>query len=286
MSSLKTLVQKFKPETTHTVGDGFRVFNFFPGGMPWQTEVSPFILLDYHPPFEYAPSDVPRGVGAHPHKGFETVTLLFSGEVQHRDSAGNHGELSAGEVQWMTAGAGVLHEEKHGAAFSKQGGILHLIQLWVNLPAKFKNTPPSYQTLTEKEMPVIDLPSNSGTVKLVAGKYADYSGPAKTFTPVVLAEVKLRAGATVTFPLEEGYTALVLVISGQLMEGLDSGYMGRFSQTGKDLHLEAVTDAQVIILGGEPIQEPMVAYGPFVMNSRQEILQAYTDLQSGKFGVL
>jgi len=271
----------------HWVGDGFPVRSMF-SPQTHGALLSPFILLDYAPPTEFTPAPQKRGVGVHPHRGFETVTIVYSGEVDHRDSTGNGGHIGPGDVQWMTAASGILHEEFHSAAFTKTGGAMEMVQLWVNLPAKDKMSPPGYQGLLDSEIPSVDLLDGAGRLRVIAGDYAGARGPAKTFTPINIWDVRLNAGANASFDLPEGHTLAVLVQSGAVL--LNDEQIARdaqfavFEREGGAISIEANSDAKVLILSGEPIDEPVVQYGPFVMNTEAEIRQAITDFNAGKFG--
>ncbi|MGA9866948.1 MAG: pirin family protein [Acetobacteraceae bacterium] len=271
----------------HWVGDGFPVRSMFSNFSHGQ-HVSPFLLLDYAGPAEFAPATAPRGVGVHPHRGFETVTIVYRGEVEHRDSTGNGGIIGPGDVQWMTAASGILHEEFHSEAFTRKGGTLEMIQLWVNLPAKDKNAAPGYQTLLARDIPAIDLPDRAGTLRVIAGDYEGHRGPAHTFTPIDVWDVRLRQGGATSLTLPEGHTLAVVVLKGGVrVNGGDVAREGQFvllDRNGGDVGLQADTDASVLILSGEPIDEPVVMHGPFVMNTQDEIRQAMVDFQSGRFG--
>lgn len=271
----------------HWVGDGFPVRSLFSHGSHGD-HVSPFLLLDYAGPAEFTPTDRPRGVGVHPHRGFETVTIVYRGEVEHRDSTGKGGIIGPGDVQWMTAAGGILHEEFHSQAFTRKGGTLEMVQLWVNLPAKDKNAAPGYQTLLDRDIPAVALPDNAGTLRVIAGDYAGNRGPATTFTPIDLWDVRLRAGGTASLSLPEGRTVAVVVLKGAVQVNGDA--IAREAQfvllagTGGEVALEANGDASLLILSGEPIDEPVVMHGPFVMNTEDEIRQAMADFQRGRFG--
>jgi redox-sensitive bicupin YhaK (pirin superfamily) len=271
----------------HWVGDGFPVRSMFSPQTHGAT-LSPFILLDYAPPTEFKPAPQKRGVGVHPHRGFETVTIVYSGEVDHRDSTGNGGHIGPGDVQWMAAASGILHEEFHSAAFTQNGGTMEMVQLWVNLPAKDKMTPPGYQTLLDAEIPPVELANGAGRVRVIAGEYAGSRGPAKTVTPINILDVRLNAGARASFELPEGHTLAVLVQSGAVKLNDDArardAQFAVFEREGGAIEIEAETDAKVLILSGEPIEEPVAWYGPFVMNTEAEIRQAITDFNAGKFG--
>lgn len=270
----------------HWVGDGFPVRSLF----SYQSHgklLSPFLLLDFAGPAEFAPASAPRGVGQHPHRGFETVTIVYDGEVAHRDSTGQGGEIGPGDVQWMTAGAGILHEEFHSPAFTAQGGKLRMLQLWVNLPAKDKGAAAGYQAIVQSQIPAVALPGG-GQVRVIAGDYQGQQGPAKTFTPMHVWDVRLVAGEKLELDLPEGWsTALAMVQGTVLVNGNDVAREAQLvvmAQEGRKLSLEANGDVALLLMSGEPIDEPIVGYGPFVMNSQQEIVQAVNDFNSGKFG--
>ena len=271
----------------HWVGDGFPVRSLFSYSTRTK-ELSPFLLLDFAGPAEFAPAAKPRGVGEHPHRGFETVTIVYKGEVSHRDSTGQGGTIGPGDVQWMTAGSGILHEEFHSEAFTRAGGTLQMIQLWVNLPAEHKMTPPRYQAILNSEIPAVALAGNAGVVRVIAGQYGESKGPARTFTPMNVCDLRLKGGHTTTIPAHEGWNTALVILNGQIKvnsEGVaQDGEMVVLSAQGADVSVEAVTDASVLLLSGEPINEPVVGYGPFVMNTRREIEQAIADFNSGKFG--
>jgi len=271
----------------HWVGDGFHVRSMF-SPQTHGSALSPFILLDYGAPTQFPPAQHKRGVGVHPHRGFETVTIVYSGEVDHRDSTGNGGRIGPGDVQWMTAASGILHEEFHSAAFGQSGGEMEMVQLWVNLPAKDKAAPPGYQTLLDADIQTTDLPNGAGRVRVIAGEYAGANGPAKTFTPINIWDVRLNRDGKASFELPEGHTLAVLVRSGTvLLNGAEiarESQFALFDREGGAITLEANTDAKVLVLSGAPINEPVVQYGPFVMNTEGEIRQAITDFNAGKFG--
>jgi redox-sensitive bicupin YhaK (pirin superfamily) len=252
--------------------------------------LSPFLLLDLAGPSEFSPTRSQRGVGEHPHRGFETVTIVYSGEVDHRDSTGNGGSIGPGDVQWMTAGAGIMHEEFHSERFTQRGGKLEMAQLWVNLPAKDKMTPPQYQTITSAMIPEVALAENAGRVRVIAGTCAGVRGPARTFTELNVWDVRLNSGATCTLELPEGHNSILAVLQGQLQIGsgqnLGDAALAVLSDTGSGVWLRALTDVTLLALSGQPIDEPIVGYGPFVMNYRSEIVKAFSDLESGRFGRL
>jgi redox-sensitive bicupin YhaK (pirin superfamily) len=284
---MKKIAQVLRSAGGHWVGDGFPVRTLFSYNSHAE-HLSPFLMLDYAGPQQFAPSNGRRGVGVHPHRGFETVTIVYQGEVDHRDSSGAGGHIGPGDVQWMTAASGILHEEFHSKAFTERGGTMEMVQLWVNLPAKDKMTPPGYQTLLDGEIPAVDLAGGSGKLRVIAGDYAGAKGPARTFTPVDLWDVRLNAGAKAEFTLPEGRTLMLLVQSGAVRlsgeQNAGASQLALFAREGGAITVEAETDAKLLVLSGEPINEPVVQYGPFVMNSEGEIRQAITDFNAGKFG--
>jgi redox-sensitive bicupin YhaK (pirin superfamily) len=273
----------------HWVGNGFPVRSVFDyNGLG--RELSPFLLLDYAAPYEFPPGNEKRGVGGHPHKGFETVTVAYQGEVEHRDSSGGGGKIGAGDVQWMTAGNGIVHEEFHSQAFTRKGGTFQMVQLWVNLRAKDKSAKAGYQTLLKAQIPNVALPQDAGMVRVIAGDYNGHKGAAKTFSPINLWDVNLRAGKSAELPLPDGHTTTLLVLSGEVLVNDGSsareGDLAIFVRTGDGITVKAQTDAKLLVMDGEPIAEPIVGQGPFVMNSRAEIQQAFEDYQLGRMGEL
>jgi len=286
---MKKLLRIHQSSKTHWVGDGFPVRSVFDyNGLG--RELSPFLLLDYVAPFDFPPSAQKRGVGAHPHKGFETVTVAYQGGVAHRDSSGGGGIIGPGDVQWMTAGSGIIHEEFQSEEFTRKGGAFQMVQLWVNLRAKDKSAKPRYQNLLRAQIPVIDLPREAGTVRIIAGEYNGHKGPAKTFTPINLWDVSLRAGQSADFPLPNGDTTALLVLNGEVIvngeaKAVEAG-LAIFARNGDGISVKAETDAKLLLMDGEPIAEPVVGQGPFVMNSRAEIQQAFEDYQLGRMGQL
>lgn len=281
ITTMKKPVEIRKAPPMHWVGDGFPVRSMFGYDEPEQP-LSPFLLLDYAAPWTVPPSNgEPKGVGEHPHRGFETVTIVYQGVVEHRDSAGHKGRIGPGDVQWMTAARGVVHEEKHGREFTKNGGAIQMVQLWVNLPAKLKMSEPRYQDITDATIPAVDFPG--GRVRVIAGEFRGTKGPAKTHTPVELFDVRLDGPAELEIP--NGHSAAVLVIEGKL-KGAGPGELVVLSREGAAVKLEAQGVARVLLLAGEPIGEPVVGYGPFVMNTEEEIRQAIRDYQNGKMGHL
>lgn len=287
--SAKTLRRIHRSSDTHWVGNGFPVRSVFDyNGLG--RELSPFLLLDYAAPHEFPPGMESRGVGAHPHRGFETVTVAYQGELAHRDSSGGAGKIGPGDVQWMTAAGGIVHEEFHSAEFTRRGGTLEMVQLWVNLPAKFKGEKPGYQTLLEAEIPRISLTGDAGELRLIAGEFDGRRGPARTFTPILLGDLRLRAGKSVRLPLPAGFTTALLVRNGDVHVGqgehATAGDLAIFDRAGDLIGVQAKSDAELLLLAGEPIDEPVVGYGPFVMNSRTEIQQALEDYRIGRMGEL
>ena len=272
----------------HWVGDGLPVHNLFGYNGPGVAERSPFLMLDYGAPYDFGPTTQQLGVGQHPHRGFETVTVVYSGELAHRDNAGGGGTIGPGDVQWMTAGGGIIHEEFHSPGFAKSGGTLEMAQLWVNLPAKDKMTPPGYQPITAAQIPVVELPEGAGRVRVIAGQWSTAQGPARTFSPITMLDVQLAAGKSVELPQPEGWTTLVVVASGSAsVNGADpvtGPAVVTLSTASQGVTLRADSDAKLLLLSGEPIDEPVVGYGPFVMNSQQQIVQAINDFNSGRFG--
>jgi len=279
------------PPSFHMVGDGFRVHNFFPS----QSEIglqgmSPFFLMDYGSKWMVPPSEKPKGVGVHPHRGFETVTIAYHGKVAHHDSAGNSGVIGEGDVQWMTAGSGVLHKEYHEKEFSSKGGIFQMVQLWVNLPAKDKMTPAKYQAIENRDMAKFLLDDKKSTIEIIAGEYNKMKGPASTFSPVNMFNAKLIKGASAEFSFPATYNTGFLVIEGAIKINktkiVSENYFILFGHEGVDITIQAVEDSVILILSGDPLKEPIASNGPFVMNTQTEIKQAYEDFYNGKFGYL
>jgi redox-sensitive bicupin YhaK (pirin superfamily) len=272
------------------VGDGFRVHSFFPGGrLIDKKRMSPFFLMDYGSKIDFAASDEPRGVGVHPHAGFETVTIAYHGKIAHHDSAGNSGVIGEGDVQWMTAGSGLLHKEYHEENFSKTGGLFQMVQLWVNLPAAFKKTRPKYQEITNAMMGKVNLEDGKSSIEIIAGEYNGVQGPAFTFTSMNVYNAKLRQGATAVLSFPERYNTGMLVIEGRVNMNdspVQADHFVLFKNDGEEIAIEATEDAVVLVLSGEPINEPIAAYGPFLMNTWPEVEQAIQDVNAGKFGVL
>jgi len=286
MKTIKTII---KTAPSHWVGNGFPVKTLFSYHQN-AAQFSPFLLLDYAGPMNFPGDGVKRGVGEHPHRGFETVTLVYQGGVAHRDSAGNGGVIGPGEVQWMTAGSGLMHEEFHSPQFGSQGGDLQMVQLWVNLPRDLKMTAPKYQSITRDDIPELELANNAGKLRLIAGQYADAVGPAQTHTPVSVYDLRLNAGGEVSLDIPVGWTSVVLVLNGAVTVNGDSlvteAQLALLSRENSGVTLAAQEKSTVLVLAGEPIHDPIVGHGPFVMNSKQEIMQAFDDLRTGRFGRL
>ncbi|MGZ3416336.1 MAG: pirin family protein [Polyangiales bacterium] len=276
-----------KSTTFHWVGNGFHVSTYFPSAQLPAERVSPFVLMDYGPPKDFGPlAKGKRGVGWHPHRGFETVTLAWEGSVAHRDNAGHSGVIGPGDVQWMTAGGGIFHEEYHEDSFARKGGQMHMMQLWVNLPKKDKTAAPAYQPITAAQIPVVALPGG-GSVRVIAGEFQGARGPAHTFTPITMLDVNLKAGERFEATLPASYNAIAVVAKGRVeTDGLtgETGELVLFANDGARIELTAESDTHLIVLSGEPLREPIVQYGPFVMNTMAEIKQAMVDVNAGKFG--
>ena len=284
---MKNIIGIYTSPRGHWVGDGFPVRTLFSYDNLGK-HISPFLLLDHAGPAEFSPTTARRGVGQHPHRGFETVTIVYKGEVEHRDSTGSGGKIGPGDVQWMTAASGILHEEFHSEAFAKSGGTLEMVQLWVNLPARDKMADAGYQTILDGDIPAIALKNDAGSLRLIAGQFDGHTGPARTFTPIDVWDLRLKAGKPLTLDLHEGRNTALVVLRGTVQvngqERVREGQLVLFGRDGHQLSLEANSDAVVLLLSGEPIDEPVVGQGPFVMNSEQEIHQAFADFQSGRFG--
>jgi redox-sensitive bicupin YhaK (pirin superfamily) len=277
-----------RPSQPGMVGDGFRVFNYIPGVID-QRSMSPFLMLDFNAEYDFGPSEKIRGVDVHPHKGFETVTIAYKGSVAHHDSTGNSGVINPGDVQWMTAGGGILHKEYHEKEFSRRGGPFEMVQLWVNLPKKHKATPAHYQAITADQMGKVELPDNKGVVNVIAGEFNNVKGPADTYSPVNLFDIKLKKQGELTTTLPAEYNTALLVINGSIEvngeKATEHGFV-LFKNEGDEIAIQALEDSVVLLLSGEPINEPIASYGPFVMNTQEEIYDAIQEFQSGKFGVL
>ncbi|MGV8995673.1 MAG: pirin family protein [Parvibaculaceae bacterium] len=273
----------------HWVGDGFPVRSLFSYGADSE-QVSPFLLLDHAGPHVFTPALSPRGVGTHPHRGFETVTIVYEGEVAHRDSVGNGGVIGPGDVQWMTAAGGILHEEFHSQGYTKSGGPFHMVQLWVNLPAKDKMNTPGYQAIVNGDIPAVDYAGGKARVRVIAGTFVGTKGPAHTHTPINVWDVALKADSKVSLDLPEGHTSLLVVLKGRInvngTQDAGASEIVSLSRDGGTVEIEAAGDTSLLVLTGEPIDEPVIGYGPFVMNTEDEIHQAIADFNSGKFGAM
>ena len=283
----KDILGVYQPGSTHMVGDGFPVRNLFPSN-DLDREVSPFLMLDYAGPQYFSPTDDPRGVGEHPHRGFETVTIVYEGVVAHRDSAGNAGVIGPVDVQWMTAASGIVHEEFHEKEFAKKGGTLHAIQLWVNLPRASKMSAPGYQTILNADIPSIDL--GGGELRVIAGSFQGRKGPAHTFTPIQLYDIQLKARSRAALALPDGHNTSIFVLQGAVsVNGSPQAGEAELivcARNGSQVTIEAQEGSRLLIMSGEPIDEPIARYGPFVMNTKAELVQAVQDYQAGKMGHL
>lgn len=284
---MKTLTRIFHRNSPHWVGNGFpvqSVFDYQSAG----SELSPFLLLDYAAPYKFSPSRGRRGVGAHPHKGFETVTIVYQGELEHGDSTGRGGVIGPGDVQWMTAGKGILHEEFHSEVFSRSGGTLEMVQLWVNLKARDKSSPPGYQSITSAQIPAVRTKEGSSVIRVIAGSYEGNDGPAHTFTPMNVWDITMEAGGLLNLPVTEGHSAAILVQRGgatlQREQEAQKGDLAVFSQQGNSVEWQAKAGSRFLFLSGEPIDEPIVGSGPFVMNTEAEIRQAHHEFSRGLGG--
>ncbi|HEY0628728.1 MAG TPA: pirin family protein [Sphingomicrobium sp.] len=280
---MKKVIEILRAQGSHWVGDGFPVRSLF----SYQGDtraISPFLLFDYAGPFRFAPAFRPRGVGQHPHRGFETVAIVYDGEVSHRDSTGGGGTIGPGDVQWMTAAGGIIHEEFHSPGYTKTGGPFRMVQLWVNLPAKDKMSPPGYQAIRDADVPVVDL--GAGRARIIAGELNGTKGPARTFTPINLWDVRIEADAAIELPLPEGHNAMIAVLAGHATidgQGVGEAEIARLSTDGGPVSIKADGESMLLVMTGEPIEEPVVGYGPFVMNSESEIRQAVEDFNAGRF---
>jgi redox-sensitive bicupin YhaK (pirin superfamily) len=286
---MKRLIGVQGNDQGHWVGNGFPVRTLF-FYQQLGKEMSPFLMLDLAGPAEFPATTERKGVGTHPHRGCETVTIVYDGEVSHKDSTGQGGTIGPGDVQWMTAGSGILHQEFHSDEFAKRGGVLQMVQLWVNLPAKHKMTAPAYQAILSQSIPEVELSNSSGLIRVIAGEHEGHVGPAKTFTPMNVFDIRLKKGEELVLPVADGWNTSVVVLRGALEGAGDSGVVAKdakmlmFSQDGQDIKIKALEDSVALLLSGEPIDEPIVGHGPFVMNTRQEIDQAINDFNRGAFG--
>ncbi|TKB69300.1 MAG: pirin family protein [Nitrospira sp.] len=286
---IKEVLGVYPPGSRHMVGDGFPVRNMIPGSGVGE-QLSPFLLLDYMGPEVFSPTDRRLGVGEHPHRGFETVTIMYQGSVAHRDSTGSGGVIGPGDVQWMTAASGIVHEELHESEFAKRGGTLEGVQLWVNLPRSVKMSPPRYQTLVRDEIPVVELAGGAGRLRVIAGECHGRKGPARTFSPVHLYDLRLKAGCQTELSLPDGFTMSVFVLQGRVVingaQAVGEAEIALLGRKGERVALQAEEDTTILVLGGEPIEEPIARYGPFVMNTQAELAQAVEDYRAGKMGHL
>ena len=288
-TTMKELIGIYQPGSRHMVGDGFPVRNLFPSN-DLDREVNPFLMLDYAGPQYFDPTDHPRGVGEHPHRGFETVTIVYEGMVAHRDSAGNAGVIGPGDVQWMTAASGIVHEELHEKEFAKKGGTLHAIQLWVNLPKASKMSAPGYQTILNADIPAIDLDGEGGRLRVIAGSFLGHRGPAHTVTPIELYDLQLKAGVRVSLMFPEGHNASLFVLQGRASvnggQAAGEAELIVCTRNGSNVTVAAHEDSRLLVMAGKPIEEPIARYGPFVMNTKAELVQAVNDYNAGKMGHL
>ena len=287
----KTVEIVVSPREPHFVGDGFRVHNFIPSAYRLDMQrMNPIIMMDYNSKYYFEPSDIPKGVGVHPHRGFETVTIAYKGRVEHHDSSGGGGIIGEGDVQWMTAASGVLHKEFHEKEWSKKGGEFQMVQLWVNLPAKDKMSTPKYQSIENSKMNRYKLENDGGEIEIIAGNYNELKGSASTFTPLHLYNAKLKKGGTANFNFPKHFNTALLVIEGSIkinnIENVPTNHFALMANDGENFVIEATENAIVLVLSGEPINEPIAAHGPFVMNTKQELIQAFDDYNKGKFGFL
>lgn len=277
----------YRAPRQHWVGDGFPVRSLF-SYQSHGKQLSPFLLLDYAGPADFTPTSHRRGVGQHPHRGFETVTIVYHGEVEHRDSTGKGGIIGPGDVQWMTAGGGILHEEFHADTFAQRGGAFEMVQLWVNLPAKDKMTAPGYQAIRSESIPQVELPDDAGSLRVIAGDYTGEHGPAHTFSPLNVWDIRLNQGKSAEFSLPVGWNTALIVLRGSVLVNGDAiardAEMVLLDAAGSNVTIEANNDALLLLLSGEPIDEPIIGYGPFVMNTQQQIDEAIADFNSGRFG--
>lgn len=288
-NTIKTVEAVITPPPAHMVGDGFRVHNFFPNNVIGKKRMSPFFLLDYNAKMEFSPREEPRGVGVHPHRGFETVTIAYHGRVAHHDSGGNSGVINEGDVQWMTAASGLLHKEYHEKEFSREGGPFQMVQLWVNLPAQYKMSPPKYQEISNSMMGKYNLPEDKGVIEIIAGEFNGVKGPASTFTPLQVYNARLKKGAVLEMGFPSFYNTGILVIEGSAAINdttAPADHFVLFKNDGEKIQVTANEDTVLLVLSGEPIDEPIAQYGPFLMNTWAEVEQAITDVSAGKFGVL
>lgn len=285
---MKNITGLYSAPRGHWVGNGFPVRSLFTYDRLGAHHVTPFLMLDYAGPRDFEPATKPRGVGAHPHRGFETVTIVYDGEVEHRDSSGGGGTIGPGDVQWMTAGDGIVHEEFHSPAFTARGGRFEVVQLWVNLAAKDKSAAPGYQSIKAADIPRVDLADGAGRLSVIAGDYGDANGPARTLSPINVWDLRLNRDGATTLSVPEGHTTMVVVLSGTVL--INDSKVARdaelvlFDRAGTEIALEANSDAKLLVLTGEPIDEPVAGYGPFVMNTQAELEESIEGFRAGRFG--
>ena len=287
---MRKVIGVYRNQNMHWVGDGFPVKNLFSYDRLGQA-VSPFLLLDYAAPYQFQPTTAQHGVGSHPHRGFETVTIAYKGEVEHKDSSGGGGIIKTGDVQWMTAGAGVVHEEFHSKEFAKKGGLFEMVQLWVNLPAKDKMTPARYQAIDNSDIPVVNFADDAGQIRVIAGTFHDVKGPASTFSSITEWDGQLKAAKSEHIHVPMSHTVLVVILEGEMLingtqKGQDSSIVLFEQNDDPAILLEAIQDTKFLVLTGEPLNEPIQGYGPFVMNTKEEIVEAFNDFNNGKFGTI
>ena len=285
---MKKIIGVYRNQNIHWVGDGFPVKNLMSYDRLGQA-ISPFLLLDYAAPYHFSPTNEQLGVGSHPHRGFETVTLAYQGEVSHKDSSGGGGQIKAGDVQWMTAGAGLVHEEFHSEEFAQHGGLFEMVQLWVNLPAAHKMTPPKYQSIAAQDIPVIELQDGAGHIRVIAGEYEQHVGPATTYSPVNVWDGELKADHVHHLHVPVQHTTLLVLLSGELVlngtQRVQDSSIVMFAQDDDtEIQVQAIQESKFLLLTGQPLNEPIQGYGPFVMNTKDEITQAFHDFNDGKFG--
>lgn len=289
VSGLRGVEGVYSPTNRHMVGNGFKVMNFYPNGKGFEERMSPFFLLDFNAEVNFPPSEISQGVGVHPHRGIETVTFAYKGSVEHHDSKGNHGIIGPGDIQWMTAGGGVLHKEYHEQTFNRTGGAFEMIQLWINLPKKHKFAPAKYQSIVHADKPKFSLSNNGGEVHVVSGEFKGVNGIASTFSPIHMYDVHLNEGGFVDFELPANYNSGLLLVDGELEvngTAVPENHYLQFKNEAGAIHISAKRKSIILVLSGEPLNEPYVAYGPFVMNTEQEIREAIEDYNAGKFGFL
>ncbi len=287
---MRKVIGVYRNQNMHWVGDGFPVKNLFSYDRLGQA-VSPFLLLDYAAPYQFQPTTAQHGVGSHPHRGFETVTIAYKGEVEHKDSSGGGGIIKTGDVQWMTAGAGVVHEEFHSKEFAKKGGLFEMVQLWVNLPAKDKMTPARYQAIDNSDIPVVNFADDAGQIRVIAGTFHDVKGPASTFSSINVWDGQLKAEKSEHIHVPMSHTVLVVILEGEMLingtQKVQDSSIVLFEQNDDPaILLEAIQDTKFLVLTGEPLNEPIQGYGPFVMNTKEEIVEAFNDFNNGKFGMI